>query len=151
MAMFDFGERKKIIDSKGAEKETGEVALHVQCAWRIASSDRIIVGSRDLQYPADYSEDREVPDEFDWDRHPNRQDKLVRLLFADGTKQFMVQNIEVGAVGRFRAVLSGELSLELFPDDSLPLEHWRLFLPHVHQPHLVVTGRDSRDLDHEPD
>ena len=142
MAMFDFGVRRKFID-RGSEKEIGELALHVQCAWRITRQDRVVVGSRDINYPADYYEGGTVPDEFDWDRDPTRLDKLVLELFDQGTKQYVVQRVEVGDAGRFCVVLSSDLSLQVFPDDSLPDEHWRLFIPRAHQPHFVVTGRIS--------
>ena len=142
MAMFDFGARRKVVDFRGSEKEVGEFALHVQCAWRITREDRVIIGSRDIHYPADHSEGQEIPDEFDWDRDPNRLDKLLHTLFEEGTKELKVERVEVGDAGRFLAVLSRDFSLEVFPDDSLPLEHWRLFNPYAEQPHFVVTGAD---------
>jgi hypothetical protein len=77
MAMFDFGNRRQSVAWGGAKKEVGELALHVQCTWRIAREDCVIVGSRDIQYPADYPDDDEIPAEFDWDRDPTRLDKLV--------------------------------------------------------------------------
>src|SRR5712691_8128852 len=85
MATFDFGQRRKVLGFRGNEKEVGELALHVQCAWRITRTDRVVVGSSDLNYPADYREDEAVPSDFDWDRDPNRRDKLLRLLFENGT------------------------------------------------------------------
>jgi len=143
MAMFDFGARRKVIDSRGTEKDSGELALHVQCAWRITRGARILVGSRDIHYPSTYSEGQEISNDFDWERDTTRLDALLQALFDAGTKEFVVQRVEVGDAGKFIAVLSGELSLEVFPDDSLPLEHWRLFIPQAHQPHFVVAGENS--------
>ena len=141
MAMFDFGVPKKVLDRAGNEKEVGEFALHVQCAWRMARRNQILVTSRDIHYSADYSEDQDIPDEFDWDREPNRLDKLLHSLFEQETNDFVVQKVEVGDAGKLHLLLGNDASLELFPDDSLAGERWRLFIPGAHQPHLVVTGR----------
>jgi hypothetical protein len=140
MATFDFGQRRKVLGFRGNEKEFGELALHVQCAWRVTRADRIVVGSRDLYYPADYREDEAVPSEFDWDRDPNRRDKLLTLLFENGAKEFVVERVAVGAAGSLHIELSENLALDIFPNDSLSDEHWRLFNPGTHGEHFVVTG-----------
>lgn len=141
MATFQFGARKKVSDFFGRPSEVGEYALHVQCAWRITRDDQVVVGSRDLYYPADYHDvSEDLPSEFDWDRDPNRRDKLLGTLFGNGTRELVVQDVEVGAAGNLRIVLSDEYSLEVFPNDSLNHEHWRLFRPGVEEPHFVVIG-----------
>ncbi|MBZ5671658.1 MAG: hypothetical protein LAO04_18265 [Acidobacteriia bacterium] len=142
MATFQFGERKKALDFYARPSEVGEYALHVQCAWRITCGDELVVGSRDLYYPADYHDTREdLPPEFDWDRDPNRRDKLLDSLFGNGTREFVVQRIEAGAAGSLHIALSDGYSLDVFPYDSLGGEHWRLFIPGKDEPHFVVTGR----------
>src|SRR5260370_30724506 len=78
LASFQFRARSKVSGFRNVTKEVGEYALHVQCAWRIAREDRVIVGSRDLYYPADFLEEEEVPPEFDWDRDPNLRDKRLQ-------------------------------------------------------------------------
>ena len=143
MTMFDFGDRITVEAFKGHKKLMGEVVLHVQCAWRIVHKDEIIVGSRDLQYPADYSETQEVPADFDWDRDPNRQDKLLAALLANDATNLIVREIKGETAGRFEAILSEGFSLQVFPDDSLSLEHWRLFTPRSQRPHFVVSGESS--------
>lgn len=52
----------------------------------------------------------------------------------------MVERIEVGSAGAFRVILEDGISLEIFPDDSLDGEHWRLFQPDMGEPHFVVSG-----------
>lgn len=140
MAMFDFGEQRKVMDSQGREKEVGELALHVQCHWRIAGETRVLVGSRDINYPAEYSEGGDIPPEFDWDLEPSRLDKLLRQFFEEHAEGLIVENVHVGDAGSLRIALGGNLSLELFPDDSLDGEHWRLFVPVGREPHLVVRA-----------
>jgi hypothetical protein len=139
MATFDFGRRTELAGAKGRMKIVGDYALHVQCAWRIAQENQIIVGSRDLYYPADYSENSTPPSDFDWDHSPNRRDKLMTALFAND-RQFLVRSVNVGAAGRLDILLSDGFCLEILPDDSLLDEHWRLFEPGGHKPHFVLTG-----------
>ena len=75
LASFAFGERREAPSSGGGARPVGEFALHVQCAWRITRGDQVLVGSRDLYYPASYGdENREIPPDFDWDGpQPPRQ------------------------------------------------------------------------------
>jgi hypothetical protein len=141
MATFDFGRRRESFDSRGNTKEVGELALHVQCPWRITREDDVVVGSRDLYYPADYDESQDVPGDFDWEQHPNRRDKLLVSLFHDGTRELLVKRVEVGAAGSLHILLSDDFCLDVFPADSLSLEHWRLFVPDNDAPHFVLTGR----------
>ncbi len=141
MATFQFGARRKVLDFYGSPTEVGDYALHVQCAWRITREDEVVVGSQDLYYPADHENGgKEFPPDFDWDRDPNRRDKLLRLLFEGGTREFVVQKVEVGGAASLHIALTEKLSLEVFPDDSLSHERWRLFRPGVDEPHFVVAG-----------
>lgn len=141
MACFDFGECRSVPDHRGGMREVGEYALHVQCAWRITRIDETVVGNQDVYYPAHYDDAHEdVPPEFDWDRDANRRDKLLGTLFGDSTQKLVVQDVEVGATGSLRIVLTDGYFLEVFPNDSLNHEHWRLFRPGVDEPHFIITG-----------
>ena len=141
LASFAFGTRGEVPSSQGGTRAVAEFALHVQCAWRICLEDRVVVGSRDLYYPAGYGgENREIPPDFDWDRDPNRCDKLIRSLFEDGKRLFVVEAVEVGTAGSLHIELGNGFCLDVFPDDSLNDERWRLFRPGVAGPHFVVTA-----------
>lgn len=89
LAAFQFGQRRSVTDNYSGTVQVGEYALHVECAWRISREDRVVVGSRDLYYPADPRIEDPLPD-HDWDKVPNRRDELIRLLFEDGKREFMV-------------------------------------------------------------
>ena len=143
MATFQFGVRTNVVDFYGRPSQVGEFALHVQCAWRVVGDDEVVlVGSQDLYYPAEYEDvDKVVPEDFDWVRDPNRRDRLLRELFDEGGREFVVRSVEAGGAGSVRILMSEGLALELFPNDSLPGERWRLFRPGVDEPHFVVTGR----------
>jgi len=141
---FQFGPRKTVQDSRGDKREVGEYALHVQCAWRIRQGNQIVVASRDLYSPPEESDDR--PDNFNWDvQGGNRRDKRIAELFLGETRQFMVQKVEVGAAGSFTIGLEDAYALDVFPDDSLSGEHWRIFKPYADEPHFVVTGKGVED------
>jgi hypothetical protein len=60
---FLFGSSRTVTNFKGETRVVGEYALHVQCAWRIRDSARIIVASNDLYEPTEVIEDSE---NFDW-------------------------------------------------------------------------------------
>jgi hypothetical protein len=140
---FHFGQRRTVKGARGNSKEVGEYALHVQCAWRIRRGDQVIVGGRDLYYPPEES-DGPIED-FDWDvQGANRRDKRIAELFQNETRQFLVREVEVGAAGEFTIILDGEYALDVFPDNSLSDEHWRIFKPSVEEPHFVVTGKGLR-------
>jgi hypothetical protein len=136
---FQFGQRRTVT-SRGQTKEVGEYALHIQCAWRITHGDDVVVGSRDLYCPAE--ETVEFPENFKWEvLGSNRRDRKIAALFEDETRQFVVRLIEVGSAGRFSILLNNDYALEVFPDDSLSNEHWRIFGPYIEGPHFVVTGK----------
>lgn len=122
----------------GAPRIVGEWALHVQCHWRIVQMHRVVVGSQDINYPADHSYGDEVPEEFDWNRDRSRLDRLIGDLFARNRKGYRVRAVEAGAASGLRIALEESMSLELFPGNSLPAENWRLFKPDAHEPHFVV-------------
>jgi hypothetical protein len=135
---FQFGQRRTVIGVRGDTREVGEYALHVHCSWRIRHGDQVVIGSRDLYVPA---EESYQPADFDWDvQGANRRDRRIADLFQAGTRQFLVQHIEVGAAGSFILILDSGYAVEVFPDDSLMEEHWRIFKPYVEGPHFVVSG-----------
>ncbi|HWF38600.1 MAG TPA: hypothetical protein VG322_08780, partial [Candidatus Acidoferrales bacterium] len=89
MAMFQFGRRRKIQNVRGEWREVGDIALHVQCRWRLLRDGLIVIGSSDLYYPAEFEEGGNVPDEFDWDTDNNLRDKLLDRLFNSDTREFL--------------------------------------------------------------
>jgi hypothetical protein len=48
--------------------------------------------------------------------------------------------IQPGHAGELALLLEGDLTLQIFPNDSLEGEHWRLFRPGSDAPHWVYTG-----------
>jgi hypothetical protein len=137
---FHFGEHRQVADRKGRLKEIGEYALHVQCSWRIVSSDQVIVARRDLYYLPDGSVD--LSDDFDWDKQMGnwRDVRMHAFLKEHGSQPLIVTAIKGGRAGSVSISFTEDFVLELFPDDSLSGEHWRFFRPSVDESHFVVTG-----------
>jgi hypothetical protein len=136
---FEFGERRTVKGFRGVAKEVGEYALHVQCAWRIRHGDQVVVGSRDLYVPPEDTDDG--LEDFNWDvQGANRRDKRIAELFQNETRQFVVRQVQVGEAGSFTVILDDGYALDVFPDDSLGDEHWRIFQPSSEVSHFVVSG-----------
>jgi hypothetical protein len=120
-------------------KEVGQYAFHIQCAWRIRRGDQVLVGSRDLYVPP--AEGEEGLETFNWDvPGANRRDKRIADLFQNETRQFVAKRVQVAEAGTFTIILDDEYALDVFPDDSLSDEHWRIFQPSSEVPHFVVSG-----------
>lgn len=139
LASFQFGEKLETTNFKGKKVIVGEYALHVQCAWRLARADRVVVGSVDVYYPPDLTSE-EIPPGFDWDKGLNRRDMLLSLLFEDGKRQFIVRRVDVGNAGSLFIGMDEGISLEVMPNSSLAGEHWRVFRPRSPEPHFVFSG-----------
>lgn len=75
----------------------------------------------------------------------NLRDKRIAALFQNETREFLVVKVEAGAAGSFTLLLDDGYALDVFPDDSLGSEHWRLFKPYAAQKHFVVTGEGIED------
>lgn len=137
---FQLGTRHIVPSHRGGTKEVGDYALHVQCAWRIVGAEGIVVASRDRYYPAGNPD--EDPPDFEWYRSgTNRCDEQVAMFFKNKTNTpLVVEAIQADPVGSLRLTLNNEFALEVFPDDSLAGEHWRLFQPFNDNDHFVVTG-----------
>jgi len=142
LAWFAFGERRLAHDFRGQPREVGEFALHVQCAWRIVRGETVLVGHRDLYYPAGAgTESREVPANFHWDvQGANRMDGRLKRLFQNPPEKLNVSGVEAGLAGALQIFFQNEMALEIFPNDSFDEEHWRLFRPYLDEPHFIVKG-----------
>jgi hypothetical protein len=152
LLMFEFGPRQLRINRHGKEYEVGTHALHVQCAWHLAHSPRILIGSRDRLYkfPNDDPEinhyDKEVhtwpKDEPSWLDY-----RLLRFFNQCKENPVFVQTIQADNLGGMIIELSSGYTLSVFPDCSAAdnpeddEEYWRFFeLNATDRPHFVVTG-----------
>ncbi|HET9283230.1 MAG TPA: hypothetical protein VFR24_14845 [Candidatus Angelobacter sp.] len=145
---FQFGGRRTVKNSRGEEREVGDYAIHVQCAWRIRCESRIVVASRDLYSPPEEASEgtNARPENFNWDvQGGNLRDKRIAELFQNETREFSVQKVDADEAGAFTIIFDQGYALDVFPDDSQSSEHWRLFRPYRGEPHFVITGSGVQD------
>jgi len=146
MKVFHFGEIKPHPDGKGT---VGRFALHIQCPWRIVTSNQILTGSADWWKPAvqEGAGDLET-----WSRErptPSLQETVLARLFehydaetkshVNDADQLVVQQVEADDYGGFKIHLSGGYRLEVFPD-GIHGEDWRLFEPGNDATHFIIEG-----------
>jgi len=128
MQWFHFGNRRPLPSPTGRSREVGDYALHVQAPWRVCMAGKIVLGSRDLTFPPGTSRLSEVPEDFDWKRHPTRLDEVGAAV----QRHFLprdVTEVKRGPSGSLSLTLEGSLTLEVFPDAAVESESWRLFVP----------------------
>lgn len=139
---FDFGSKLTEIPTRnGGTTTVGEYVLDAECAWHIAGPNGIVVASRDRFYPAGDDPYKEL-DGFEWDKQgENRCDERIKWLLEERkSTPMIVESIEANSLGGIRLNLSRGYILEIFPDDSLDSEYWRLFEPSNTNKHFVVTA-----------
>jgi hypothetical protein len=139
LAWFEFGSRRTVKGFKDVEKEVGDYALHVQCAWRITLSDKIVIGRGDIFCTPEESNEL-LPPDFDWQKG-NRFDRIAKELLQSESRRLVVQQVNAGDAGSLTIVLEEGYKLEVFPQDSENGEHWRFFKPGLAEPHLVFSGK----------
>ncbi|MFZ1425737.1 MAG: hypothetical protein WAS21_03085 [Geminicoccaceae bacterium] len=141
---FHFGELRPYRD-----RTVGELALHIQCAWRIEGSGGVLTGRSDLWQPALnlWGADFE---RWDHERDGNLQDKrIAEWLGHHDPRPGVCLEAEFRPVvlaarampfGGAEIDFSGGCRLTLFPAGSAG-EDWRLFQPGDDDaPHFVVAG-----------
>jgi len=139
MQVFEFG-APHTYEIRSGTITAGVCSLHIQCAWRISGPQGIIVASRDRHYPAGdpYNE----PPDFDPSgSEVNRRDVRLQHFLAEHQDSLLtVELVAADPLGGFRLTLSEGFALEVFPDNSLTSEHWRLLTRLKDGRHFVVTG-----------
>jgi hypothetical protein len=148
LAAFHFGDPQPATTFTGRHVTVGQYALHVQCPWRIATEEQIVVGSRDLYHPLESAVPR--PEElgsFDYEKSLNRRDAVLGALFA--TRAYRVERVDALAPLGLWIHLAENLSLQVFPDLSTPEEQWRFFSSSEETLHWVMLGSGRWEDDQE--
>jgi hypothetical protein len=138
-----FGEIRKT-----TEGSFGDIALHIQCQWRISDDRGIITGRNDLwkwalgKYP---------PDGWKYDNMDNLQDVMLHKLlkgydletrsYINLTDKFVVNQIHVTPLGDVTISLSPIYQLSLFLTQTRG-EAWRIFKPGDLESHFVLNYED---------
>ena len=137
MIMFSFGPKHEHVDRHGRSIARGEIALHVQCPWRLSNKESVIVGSTDLA-----REPENPPPVTDRGSDPPTQADVALAAVLAESGPLEVSGAVPDAAGGLRIEFREGFRLELSPitaenDD----EYWRLFRPDSDRPHMVVSAR----------
>jgi len=115
----------------------GDLALHVQCPWRLDAGTSIVTGLTDLWQPIPVSETINY-DDWDWDRDGNLQDQQMADYFTQYPDSKVI-SVSPSYHGSFTLHLSGNVKLFVFVSGCAS-EDWRIFRHSSDDRHFVVTG-----------
>lgn len=131
MLTMSFGSPVTSTLRNGQKLTTGEVALHVQCAWRLVHEETVLVGASD--YAAADEEDEAIA--YIHER--------LQTIFSGEPTVATVENLHASA---FRLRLSNGVMCEVFPSESRPDEYaefWRVFRVDFEGPHFIAAPTHS--------
>lgn len=145
MQIFEFGAPRPKQNRTGEIVEVSDIKLHLQCRWRLVDGRSVLFGRDDLYRPADET----IPaDQFDWDQQEAVLDVAQNAWFEKHrSSPPIVRDVHGDPYGGFRIELTGGFTLECFPCDSAPDEHWRFFGHRADGSHFVVTGAGIDEID----
>jgi hypothetical protein len=139
MKNFQFGRIRSHPSGKGT---VGDLALHVQCPWRLVTTTGILTGSADYYEPAVEGEEVDLNDR----ESGNLQRKNLRELFqsydaetrslVNNSDSLIVTSLDADRFGGFDLELSGGVHLQVFPDGARG-ENWRLFSSGDDESHFI--------------
>jgi hypothetical protein len=139
LVWVQFGPLRRVPGVKQRWKFVGELALHLQCPWRLVRGSQIVAGWSDVFEPARRS------------RSPSAGTRSSRTLFDSRVRsvplrrhRLTVLRTRADGIGGFSLLMSRGWALEVFPADSNSdpySEWWRLFAPSRNKHHLVVSAR----------
>jgi hypothetical protein len=123
--VLHFGSSQTRTTRAGVIVDVGAVTLHLQCAWRIVTDHRVVVGSGDRLIPR--SNPEVIPEDFSWNE-PNAtlcDEKLEEWLRAHEAAPLVVTAVTTQVGGAFVVHFGDSTTLEVFPDGSVG-EQWRI-------------------------
>lgn len=115
------------------EGSPDEIALHIQCFWRILSAHAVVTAEPDLYHPASYTD----PDRFAYDKPGSTlYDEIAGQLFAN-LEGFTVESFtQTGPLADYALTFANGITLQLLVlrgDGEL----WRIFVRKSDGPHFV--------------
>ena len=116
IAWFQFGKRVTRPHPRGGQREVGEYALHISCAWTWRTESGFV-----------------------------RADEDSTDLTELGGLQARVESSSAEPSGHLKLLLSEGECLEVEPDEPTAdpankTEYWRLFQPGLRTPHMVSSN-----------
>lgn len=130
-----FGKRIKVRYNNGKTALKNYYSLDIQCSWRITFADKIVIADKDIYLPKDgiYIED------FDWDVYgANLFDKKAEKFKKNFDSGMRIADIQADNMGGAKLSFDTGHDFEIFPNDSLNEEYWRLIIFDNPSKHFVV-------------
>lgn len=136
LIMFGFGLRKIRKNRKGESEFYSEFCLHLQTAFRIAKSNKILIAYNDIFTPRN-----EEMDDFDFTESGTTLfDKKLLEYNTQLINGLEVLKVEINDMGDIKIVLKNNIYVETFNIDSGFDETWRFFKGEADKEHLVAHG-----------
>ena len=131
MLWIGIGEKVKLLDVEGKEREVSTYALHIQCRWRIVNKEKreILLAASDFYSP---KEDIEDYSNFDWEPQGNN-------LFDEKSQNWLIRERKC-IWGDLFLTFTNNDRLEIFITSTEEIEGWRIFECGKEKPHLVARG-----------
>lgn len=134
--MFGFGIPKIRKNRKGESEFYPEFSLHLQTAFRIAKSNKILIAYNDIFAPSN-----EEMNDFDYTESGTTLfDKKLLKYNKQLINDLEVLNLEINDMGDIKMVLKSNIYVETFNIDSGFDEIWRFFKVGADEEHLVAHG-----------
>ena len=142
MVWIGFGRRVATKDYKGNPICKSEIALHIQCPWKIADviNKKIELASSDIYEPVSTEE---WDEKFNWDiQGGNLFDEKAQCWIASNS-EVTVDSVKFNFVGDLNVHLSNKMELCVFVNSSTDIECWRILEADKSKPHFVVCGNGT--------
>jgi hypothetical protein len=148
MRVFHFGKVSEV-----AGGSVGEIALHIQCPWRIEGREGVVTGRSDLWVPSRELQAREPEldlTKWKYDFGNLQDEKMGHFLggYDVATRSavnrkggLIVQAVAADDLGGATIFLSGDYRVVIFPAGTTA-EEWRIFRPGEGD-HFVVDHESS--------
>ncbi|MFL6705087.1 MAG: hypothetical protein ACJ8I3_22660 [Paraburkholderia graminis] len=124
MLTMQFGSLRQVTNFKGAVKQVGEWALHIQCNWQIERTGEIIATQNALSGT-------------DEEAH-RAAEQLDELLVKHGLT--IVEDVLANKSGGVILSMSEGLRVTITPAGIPDEEDWRFFSPAPDAKHFVIEG-----------
>jgi hypothetical protein len=111
LVWIQLGRRRVVPTCRGGAKEVGELALHLDCSWRLTGPGGELLAS-----------DESAPE----------------VLAGLASLSLVCRGMRAGEHGDFELELSGGRRLHVEPVEADCSESWRLLKPYSDLPHFVV-------------
>ncbi|MGV8864838.1 MAG: hypothetical protein ACOH2T_27240 [Pseudomonas sp.] len=138
MLTLQLGELRQRQTPLGRTVETGEWALHIQCAWRIGNAQGIYTGRSDYWQPPEAVESDAVIESWNPELGNLRDSRMSAWIAQRQTSPAKVQSVSSDCFAGIRLHFDDGYTLEVFSDSSSD-EDWRLIAWDGDE-HLVVIG-----------